>query len=105
METTTNELNPVVERLVKEFHPEKIILFGSHAWGVPHADSDWDLMVIVKSSDAAPTRRAARAYRCLHGLRVPVEIIVSTHQEVDRYRSVPASLTTRILEEGQVLYG
>jgi predicted nucleotidyltransferase len=105
MKATTGELNPGVERLVKEFQPEKIILFGSHAWGIPHPDSDWDLMVIVKSSGVAPTRRAARAYRCLHGLRVPVEIIVSTRHEIDRYRSVPASLTTRILEEGQVLYG
>ncbi len=105
MKATTDELKPVVERLVNEFQPDKIILFGSHAWGVPHSDSDWDLMVIVKSSDVAPTRRAARAYRCLRGLRIPVEIIVSTRQEIDRYRSVPASLTTRILEKGQVLYG
>ncbi len=105
MKKATRELDPVVERLVKEFHPERIILFGSHAWGVPHPDSDWDLMVIVASSDAAPTRRAARAYRCLHGLRIPVEIIVSTRQEIERYRSVPASLTTKILERGQVLYG
>ncbi len=104
METTTSELSPVVERLVKEFHPEKIILFGSHAWGVPHPDSDWDLMVIIESSDAAPTRRAAQAYRCLDGLRIPVEIIVSPRQEIERFRSVPASLTTRILEKGQVLY-
>ncbi|MCI0476222.1 MAG: nucleotidyltransferase domain-containing protein [Anaerolineales bacterium] len=105
MKKTPSELAPVVERLVKEFQPEKIILFGSHAWGVPRPDSDWDLMVIVKSSDAVPTRRATQAYRCLRGLRVPVEIIVSTQQEINRYRSVPASLTARILEQGQVLYG
>jgi predicted nucleotidyltransferase len=105
MMPTTSKLVPVLERLVEEFHPQKIILFGSHAWGTPRPDSDWDLMVIVESSDAAPTRRAARAYRCLRGLRIPVEIIVSTRQEIDRYRSVPASLTARILKEGQVLYG
>ena len=34
-------------RLAEEFHPEEIWLFGSHAWGQPHDDSDVDLMVIV----------------------------------------------------------
>ncbi len=99
------QLDQVVDRLVKEFKPEKIILFGSRAWGTPDRDSDWDLMVIVNSSDTVPTRRAARAYRCLNGLRIPVEVIVSTREEINRYRTVPASLTRRILEHGQVIYG
>ena len=35
------------KRIVEEFHPEKIILFGSHAYGTPHAGSDIDLLVIL----------------------------------------------------------
>lgn len=98
-------LETMTDRLVREFDPEKIILFGSHAWGTPHRHSDVDILVIVKSADAPPTRRAARAYRCLQGLGIPAEIIVSTSQELERYRSVPASLTRKILEKGKVLYG
>ena len=105
MQKTEAKLDEVVDRLVKEFKPQKIILFGSHAWGTPTPDSDWDLMVIVNSSDAVPTRRAARAYRCLNGLRIPVEIIVSTRAEIERYRTVRSSLANRILADGQVLYG
>ena len=105
MQKTETKLDEVVERLVKEFKPEKIILFGSHAWGTPTPDSDWDLMIVVNSSDAAPTRRAARAYRCLNGLRIPVEIIVSTRAEIEQYRTVRSSLANRILADGQVLYG
>jgi predicted nucleotidyltransferase len=105
MQKIETKLDQVVERLVNEFKPEKIILFGSHAWGTPRADSDVDLMVIVKSSPLIPTRRAAQAYRCLQGLKVPVEVIVSTQNEIERYRSVPASLTHKILKDGQVLYG
>ena len=33
-------LDEIVQRLVSEFSPEQIILFGSHAWGDPDADSD-----------------------------------------------------------------
>jgi predicted nucleotidyltransferase len=105
MEDVREYLDEAVDRLVKEFHPEKIILFGSYAWGTPHADSDVDLLVIVDSADLPPTRRAARAYKCLRGLRIPVEVIVSTWDEVDRYRDVPSSLTRKILKKGKVLYG
>lgn len=98
-------LNEAVTRLAKEFDPDKIILFGSHVWGTPHPDSDIDLFIIVKSSDLPPTQRATQAYRCLQGLRIPAEIIVSTQQEVKTYRSVPSALTRKILESGRVIYG
>jgi len=104
-EVKTHLLNEVVERLAKEFAPEKIILFGSHVWGTPHAGSDIDLFIIVKSTDLPPTQRAAKAYRCLQGLKIPAEIIVSTRQEVETYRWVPSSLTRKILEKGRVVYG
>lgn len=100
-----NPLDKITDRLVREFDPEKIILFGSHAWGTPNADSDVDILVIVRSADTSPARRAARAYRSLQGLGIPTEIIVSTSEEIERYRFVPASLTRKILEKGKVLYG
>src|SRR5437899_11599861 len=40
-----------VRQVVERFHPQKVILFGSHAYGTPHADSDVDLLVVM------PTRR------------------------------------------------
>lgn len=97
-------LKSVTDRLVAEFNPEKIILFGSHAWGEPHADSDVDLLIVINSSDIPPTRRATRAYRCLRGIKVPTEVIVSTKKELERFRSVPSSLTKKILEQGIILY-
>ena len=91
--------------MVAEFNPEKIILFGSHAWGNPQPDSDLDLLVVVSGSNLPPTRRATKAYRCLRGIKVPVEVIVSTNEELERYRSVPSSLTKRIIERGIKIYG
>ena len=88
-----------------EFSPEKIILFGSHAWGKPKSDRDIDILVVVKQDDAPPSRRAARTYKCLRGLRVPVEIIVSVAAELKRYQWVEASLSHRIVTQGEVLYG
>jgi uncharacterized protein len=95
----------LVKRLVEEFQPEAIYLFGSYAWGTPGVGSDIDLMVIVQESEQTPSRRSARAHRSLRGLLVPVDILVKTLDEFNRYRSVYASLESQVAEKGKLLYG
>jgi predicted nucleotidyltransferase len=97
-------LEEMTRRLVEEFDPDRIILFGSYAWGQPGEDSDVDLLVIVPESDLSATRRAQRAHRCLGGLGVPKDVLVRTRAEVDRPRQVGTSLVYQILEEGTLLY-
>ncbi len=94
-----------MERLRNEFQPEQIFLFGSHAWGTPHEDSDVDLMVIVGQSDERATRRMQRAHRCLRGLRLSKDVFVQTREEFDRYKDLQASLQHQILTRGRKLYG
>ncbi|MGH9424645.1 MAG: nucleotidyltransferase domain-containing protein [Thermoanaerobaculia bacterium] len=98
-------LHEIVQRLVDEFHPERIFLFGSHAWGTPSEDSDIDLLVVVAASPLRPAQRASRAHRALRGLGIPKDVLVRTREEIDRYRLVPASLDAEILERGRLLYG
>ena len=98
-------LDEMVRRLVAEFQPEQIILFGSHAWGEPNADSDVDLFVIVPDSDERPIERMQRAHHCLSGMGVSKDILVKTRAEADRFRRVRASLEYKVFAEGKVLYG
>ncbi len=98
-------LDEITQRLVKEFQPEAVILFGSRAWGMPGDDSDIDLLVIVTQSDLKPTQRAARAYRCLHGVLAPIDVLMKTRAEFEQFQHVCASLEHQILAEGKVLYG
>ncbi len=98
-------LDEMVRRLVTEFHPEKIILFGSYAWGEPNDDSDIDLFVIVPDSTEKPIDRMHRAYHCVSGLGMPVDVLVRPRSQVERYRNVYASLECEVLERGKVLYG
>ena len=106
MESVAEEVLPeIVRRLVDEFDPEEIILFGSRAWGRPKPDSDYDLLVVVTTSEEKPTRRAARGYRCLRKADVPIDLVVKTRAEFDRFRGVAASLDAEISRRGRILYG
>jgi predicted nucleotidyltransferase len=100
-----NLLETATKRLVAEFQPEQVWLYGSHAWGNPHDDSDVDLLVVVSDSDETPIRRSRRAHRCLRGLQMPKDILVETRQEVDRVKELQTSLENVILSRGRRLYG
>ena len=106
MKTLGKELlETVTQRLVAEFQPEQIWLYGSHVWGNPHDDSDVDLFVVVPDSDETPIRRSQRAHRCLRGLRMPKDVLVETRQEIDRVKGLITSLENVILSRGRRLYG
>lgn len=93
-------LETIVQRLVDGLKPEKVVLFGSHAYGTPTESSDIDLLVVVPEAPEPRYRRARKAYACLWGITAPVEIIVATPQEVER-----TSFLLRAMREGRVLYG
>ena len=98
-------LEEMTQRLVNEFQPEQIFLFGSRAWGVPTEDSDIDLLVILPGDAKSTIRDAVRARRCLSGLKVAKDILIKSRSQVERYRRVAASLERQILEQGTLLYG
>jgi predicted nucleotidyltransferase len=98
-------LQAATDRLVAEFQPEQVWLFGSHAWGTPTEDSDVDLMVVVRESNERPTRRMQRAHRCLGDLDLSKDVFVQTRAEFDRYRHLRASIQHQISQRGQMLYG
>jgi predicted nucleotidyltransferase len=98
-------LEEVTRRIVDAIHPERIILFGSHAWGLPGEDSDIDLLIVLRNSDKPGYRRAREVYRSLRGLKLPVDVVVRTRDEVERGIGVKTSLERKVLEEGRVLHG
>jgi len=94
----------VTRRLVEQFQPEQIILFGSQVWGTPTSGSDIDLMVIVSQSDLSEYERSVLGHRCLSGLDIAKDVLVETRAEFDFLRDVPASLEHKIAHQGKVLY-
>lgn len=97
-------LTEMTGRLVNEFDPDQVILFGSYAWGTPGEGSDVDLFVVVPESQERPAARMRRALACLEGIGVAKDVLVRTRHEAEKYRHVYASLESLILEKGRILY-
>ena len=102
---TSAYLQEIVTRLVEKLHPEKVILFGSYAYGAPNQNSDIDLLVIVADSDQPRYRRSRLAYAALRGILIPTDVIVMTREEIQKKAGVQSSLVKQALDKGKVLYG
>lgn len=97
-------IQQITEKIVRECHPHKIILFGSWAWGKPKEDSDLDLLVIMDSDLARPDIRAMQVKRLLYDLHGPVDLLVYTPEEVKTCLERGNLFIRDILEEGRLLY-
>jgi HEPN domain-containing protein/predicted nucleotidyltransferase len=97
------ELNDIGRRLIQEYDPEKIILFGSRAEGRDREDSDIDL-VIVKETDKRPLDRRIEVETLLADRAVPIDLIVYTPDEIRRLYSIGSPFVEEIVEKGRLLY-
>ena len=96
-------LPAAIQRIAEILYPEKIILFGSFAYGNPTPDSDVDLLVIMET-DAVSKERSWAVSRLLLPRAFPVDIIVRTPQEIDRALDKGDSFIREIMTQGKVLY-
>ena len=97
-------LDEVVRRLVDEFDPVRIYLFGSHAGGEPDEDSDLDLLVIVPDSGERTWDQILRGRLRLSDLDFSKDLLVKTEAEFHRFVHLRSSMESRIAESGVVLY-
>jgi len=93
----------MVQRIVKEFHPEQVILFGSHARGTAGPDSDVDLLVVMPVSGSR-REKAVEIGVALHGLGVAKDIVVTTPEDFEWRKEIPGTIERPAALEGKVLY-
>jgi predicted nucleotidyltransferase len=104
-EISTELLDEITKRLVQSIHPERIYLFGSHAAGNPDDDSDVDLLAVVRDTDKSTREIAIEGRKSLRDLLIPLDLIVCTEKQFDRYGQVKNTIMNEALYEGRIVYG
>lgn len=100
-------IDRMTRRIVREVHPQRILLFGSWARGETNEHSDIDLLVVEREPFGGTRSRrqeAARIWRCLSEFRIPTDILVYSASEVAQWKDSSHHVIGRALREGKVLY-
>lgn len=101
-------LQEMVNIIIAEVDPEQIILFGSRARGEARSDSDVDLLIIEREpfgKTRSRRKEAIRLWRALARFRIPKDILVYSHEEVEKWKGSINHAIARALREGRVLFG
>jgi len=96
------QIQAYVSEVARQFKPRKVVLFGSHAYGYPGADSDVDLLVIMPHS-GRPPYQAARIRTAVRA-PFPVDLIVRTPGRLQKRLAMKDSFMTEIMQKGRVLH-
>lgn len=102
MRVDSATIQDLAQRIGRDFHPERVVLFGSYAAGTPHEGSDVDLLVVMPFEG----RRARKAYEILRALNthVPLDIVLRTPKEVRERIAWNDFFLKEIVKKGEVLY-
>jgi len=102
---TRKQIKLLCGAIASEFHPDKIVLFGSHAYGRSRPGSDIDLLVVM-SFEGSPFRQAAAILG--HVVQtvgiMPLDLLVRTGHQVQERIQMGDSFMREIIERGRVMY-
>lgn len=96
------KIKRLIEIIRIHYRPEKIVLFGSFAWGKPEQDSDVDLFIIKETKENRYFRQL-KVRRLIKG-ELPVDILVYTPKEVEKRLAMEDFFIEDIIKKGKVLY-
>lgn len=96
-------IQELTRRIVEQFHPEQIILFGSHARGSGGNTGDVDLLVVMEV-DRPKRQHAVDIGVALHDIDVPKDIVVTTPEDFAWRKDVVGTIEYPAAHEGLVLY-
>lgn len=102
---TEEQIQAVVARIVEGYRPDRIILFGSYAYGTPTEDSDLDLLVVKEGAEASAMARSVAVRRVLRGTNAPaMDIIIRTPAELAQKVPLVYTVEAEAYTKGRLLY-
>lgn len=95
-------ISSFVQKVAKQFNPQKIILFGSYAYGKPTEDSDVDILVIMPFKGRNP-EKATEIWMATKP-KFPIDIMVRKPDELQKRLKMGDFFLREVVEKGKVLY-
>jgi predicted nucleotidyltransferase len=99
---TLEAIQEVCDKIAREFHPQKIILFGSYAYGTPREDSDVDLMVVTPF-EGKPVYKAIEIHSAVRP-RFAMDLLARTPDTIQQRLEWHDFFIMDIIEKGKILY-
>ena len=99
---TPEEIQGLCDEIVGLFHPERVILFGSYAYGDPSPDSDVDVLVVMRFEGSS--REQAAKLRGHIDTPVALDLIVRTPEQISGRLAMGDFFISEITTQGKVLY-
>jgi len=96
-------IREMVRRIVKQFDPEKIILFGSHARGDAGPDSDVDLLIVMQV-DGSKFDKIVEIGVAIDDIPIPSDVIVTTPEDFEWRSKQTGTIERPAVKEGKVVY-
>lgn len=97
-----SKIHACAREVADKFRPEKIVLFGSYAYGKPTADSDIDLLVVMNHK-GSPVKQAAEIRSSLR-TAFPIDVLVRSPRKIRERLKMGDPFFKTIVEKGEVLY-
>jgi predicted nucleotidyltransferase len=102
---TDDLLQDITRKIAEAFQPDKIILFGSYAYGQPRYDSDLDLLVVTRRHQKYSVfERASMVLKVCRPHLVGIDVLVRTPKELVERLKIGDPFFQKIITQGQVLY-
>ena len=103
VDVVVGDLNPAhLKRIGREFHPQRVILFGSYADGTATDDSDIDILVVMQFEGNAIDKSVE--IRLKINLKFAIDLLVRTPDMIQKRISMGDGFMQNILQQGKVLY-
>ncbi len=97
------DIEALASRIAAEFHPQRIVLFGSRAYGTPRPDSDVDLLVVM-ACEGSHIEKAAEILTRVHPGTYPIDLVIRTPEEMVWRYKFGDPLIREVVDRGRVLY-
>ncbi len=98
-------IQEAVNRLATTYKPLTIYLFGSYAWGEPHAESDLDFLVVLNNETTLNLALHIQGKQALKNMDISTDIVLNHQLFFTQRAEHPSTLQHKIKTEGKLVYG